>query len=102
MTDIDHLEAEIAKHIPTKRGKTSDALADRQIGNINLIESNVLEKIKSSRQQLDKLESVVTTRADQVREKINDLTEIANTVLNATDSLTHTIEGMLSHELKPL
>lgn len=97
----DELTSELGKLAKTTQS-TSDSLGDRQIGNINLIESNIMEKIKASHQQLDKLESVVGERADQIRGKISDLTNIANTVLNATESLTSTIDVMLQHELKPL
>lgn len=81
---------------------TSAAIADRQTSNIDLIESHVMDKIKISRNQLDKLEQVVKERSEQIRGKIEDLTEISNTVLNATNSLSSTIEGLLAHELKPL
>lgn len=97
------LTDEVRRAIESIKGpSTTSALANRQVGNVDLIESNILEKIKASRQMLDKLESVVAERANQVRDKISDFTEIANTTINATESLSHTIDVMLSHELKPL
>lgn len=102
MTDT--LETSLAQLAETagKHNSTSSALGDRQVGNINLIESNIMDKIKASHEQLEKLKSVVSERANQIRDKISDLTEIANTVLNATDSLSGTIDALLAHELKPL
>jgi hypothetical protein len=97
------LTDEVRRAIESIKGpSTTSALANRQVGNVDLFESNILEKIKASRQMLDKLESVVAERANQVRDKISDFTEIANITINATESLSHTIDVMLSHELKPL
>lgn len=96
MTHLEALEHEITQQ------STPNALADRQEANVNLIEAHVLEKLKASRLQHDRLEQVVRQRAEQVREKVHDLAEIASTVINATDSLSNTLEGLLANELKPM
>ena len=85
---------ELVKNARSPGPTEATALGDRVNSNLDLMFAHIITRITAAREQLNELEDTIKSQVELSKSQVNKTAEKANSILNATDSLTKTIEAL--------